>query len=303
MSAPMKDRFWNRMRQFFALIGFLSLLVLVAGFAGAFHPGLDTLALLRPVALVLAVLCLFAFRSGLLRFVTAVVCGFALASVVVTVLPGDDSDGDIVIYSKNVLWSNAAFDGLVEDILSTDADAVLLQEVTDQNLDLLAQLSADYPHQHLCQTEHFMKSAILSKRPLAADAKCVDGRSVAAARINVDGEQVWLVSAHLLWPWPYSGSNDDVAIASFLDSLYGPIILAGDFNRFAWTHRVNQIAKMTKTDLAGPVLPSLALTFDTRSLESLPIDMALAPGGGRLERRGYFGSDHRGILAHLSLTK
>ena len=131
---------------------------------------------------------------------------------------------------------------------------------------------------------------------MTGDARCSSERAVAAALTTVAGQQVWLVSAHIHWHWPLGHPEGEASAKTILNGLYGPVVMAGDFNSFGWTARMARFAEMSRTELAGPILPTL-------SIENvpLPVDMALAPGGGRIERRGYFGSDHRGILAYLSL--
>lgn len=282
----------------FAFVGLVAAFLLVVGFLGRFHPAFDAASLGRLMFFVLSAVCLFTFRSSILRFVTAVACGFALASMAVTVLPGSERPSDLSVYSKN-LWAEALdTPALLADIEAADPDAVFLQYLEPENEALLTALSSKYPQQLVCLYDEDLGIAVLTRAPQDSDTQCAQSYSMVAARIDVSGQPLWLVSAHLSKPWPFDEPESDAAGDLLLRDLPGSKVIVGDFNAAGWSARVDRLAKLTETELAGPNLPTMILGF-----APLPIDLALAPGGGRVERRGYFGSDHRGILVHLSLSK
>lgn len=298
MSGTRKDRFWNRIRQILACIGLVFALALLGGFFGFVHPALDGLSVARILTFAMSVLLLFAFRAAWLRFLTAVTCGFALASIAVTLVPGPDKAVDFSVYSKN-LWANdLQTEALLDDITASDTDAVFLQYIGQEHSDLLRALSAPFPHRHLCDFDGNRAIAILTRVPQEEGARCADVYSMAAARVVVNDQKIWLASVHLAKPWPFGDAAAERASDALLQTLFGTSVIVGDFNAAGWSARVGQMSTLTETELARPILPTMTLFF-----VPLPIDLALAPGGGRIERRGHFGSDHRGILAHLSLSK
>ena len=68
----------------------------------------------------------------------------------------------------------------------------------------------------------------------------------------------------------------------------------GDFNIFPWSGRVQRLARAAGAAVAGPV----RATYYLKGVP-LPIDLAMAPGGGSVELRAKLGSDHAGIVAEL----
>ncbi|MHA3913222.1 endonuclease/exonuclease/phosphatase family protein [Halovulum sp. GXIMD14793] len=138
--------------------------------------------------------------------------------------------------------------------------------------------------------------AVLSRHPFSGPPKCSDWRAVAAAPIMIGGQEVWIVSLHIHWPWPFQSAEAEAAAAGVLTPLQGPTVIAGDFNMLPWTQRVQRIARMTGTRLAGPA----QFTFSRRNIP-LPIDLVLAPGGGQVRMRPLIGSDHAGVVADISL--
>ncbi|MCY4179184.1 MAG: hypothetical protein OXD48_02705, partial [Litoreibacter sp.] len=158
-------------------------------------------------------------------------------------------------------------------------------------------LRPQFRHQHLCRFSNWSGIAIASKQPLTAPGKCTDTRAMAAAKIDLNGRPVWLVSTHIHWPWPAPSEKAEAEAHALLAELDGPIAIAGDFNTLPWTHRLHNIRALSGTQRAGPVRASVHL----RALP-LPIDFALSPGGGQVEIRGKIGSDHAGLLASLTLS-
>ena len=84
-----------------------------------------------------------------------------------------------------------------------------------------------------------------------------------------------------------------------LSGLNAPIVLAGDFNTLPWTHRMTGAMRLTGTQRAGPTPLTL---WHRRMRIPLPLDYVLSPGGGRVEARPLFGSDHMGLVADVLLA-
>jgi endonuclease/exonuclease/phosphatase (EEP) superfamily protein YafD len=271
--------------------------VLLAGFGGALHPALDSLALLRIPA---AAGCLI-FAVVLARPRTVVWSGAGMSATVLIILgaarimAGPEGQG-ITIYQKNLWAGNVASRALIADIRDSGADLVMLQEVSDRNVALLALLEEDYPHQQFCRFSAWSGMAVLSRFPAVAEGICSDGRGMAGLRVEGPDGPFWALSVHLHWPWPHGQAQQVDRLLPQLLALEGSVVIGGDFNMVSWAHSVRSIAAATETQRVGQRLPTI---FPYGA--PLPIDMVFAPTPGRNERRPQFGSDHYGIVARVAV--
>lgn len=266
------------------------------GFAGGLHPLGDSVSLFR---VVLGAICLLGclWSIGLVWRATL---GLTAAAALLTTLPlflGSHSDGDLTIYSKNLWYRNGQLDAVAADMRDSGAEVIALQEVSDPNLRLLTALEDSFPHQHLCRFSGWSGVAVLSKHPIA-DQTCSERRGIAAAQINRDGEQIWVGSVHLPWPFPYGNALASNAAHDVIKGLDGPVVLAGDFNIFPWANSVQQLQRSAKTQPAQPIRPTFMLKG-----APLFLDHVHAPGGGTVTYRDLLGSDHLGVLARVHLTR
>ena len=285
------------MRRLATATAALAALLTLGGFAGALHPAADTLALARPVFAVLALTGALVAprRSWRLGFAAL---GIAALATLAPALRPQPAGGDIRIYSKNLWAPNDDPARVVSDIEAAGVDAVFLQEVSRWNDTVLGLLAPQFPHQKFCRFSGWGGVAVASRLPFDGDGLCSREQGLAAAPVRIAGDRVWLASVHIPWHWPVESVSNENAVLAVLDRLDAPAVVAGDFNSFPWTSRVRRIAAARDNRPAGPVRPTLFV----RHLP-LPIDMAFAPGGGRLERRPQLGSDHYGIVADLALTR
>lgn len=272
-------------------------LVLV-GFLGRFDAVADTVSIGRPLFGIACLGGIIIARALWLRLAFGAIALLALCTVAVTFLP-QKPGGDIRIYSKNLLYTNAKVQALAADIEAADVDVVVFQEVSHRNDSVLGLLKTSFPYQHL-RPDHTTGRgiAVVSRHPFDGDPIRSKWPAIVAVPILMEDQRVWIVSAHMPWPWPFSNIRTEKAVAAVLSDLEGPIVIAGDFNFVPWSGRVGKITSLTGTYLAGPVQP----TFHFKNIP-LPIDLALAPGGGSLETRPLLGSDHAGIVADLGLSR
>ena len=277
------------------MIAALAGLLVFAGFLGGLHRAADTLALARPVFGLVALGGVFVAPGWRWRLGFVSVALAALATVGPALL-SQPAGGDIRIYSKNLWAPNSDPSAIVADIETAHVDAVFLQEVSRWNSHVLDLLENTFPHQKYCRFSGWGGVAVASRLPFDGPPRCSDKQAMAAAPVRVDGKRIWLVSAHIPWPWPSDSAENEAAAAAVLSGLDAPAVIAGDFNSFPWTRRVRRIAAESGTSPAGPVRPTLFIRH-----VPLPIDMAFAPGGGALDRRPQLGSDHFGIVADLAL--
>ena len=257
------------------------------------HRAADTIAMLRPLLAVLLLVAACMTRSRRARIAFGGIGVFSLASALVFLLP-QAPGSDLRLYTKNVWFGNGQVAAVQADITEAAVDVVMLQELSGKTSLLVAGLKADFPHQHVCRFSGWSAMAVLSKHPFVSPPRCTNTRALVAAQIDKDGRSVWVVSAHIPWPWPFDNAAAETDAETLLRSLTGPIVVAGDFNAFPWSPRVQRIRAITQTQVAGPTRPTL-----TFRRVPLPLDHVLAPGGGAVSYRPFLGADHRGVVADI----
>lgn len=275
----------------------LAIILALLGYIGWLHPIGDLLAVGRGYA-VAAVLVLAIAASFLgMRVAAFWSILFALLAgtpvVLATLWPGPS--GLFPLYQKNLRFDNVELAALEADIRRADPLALTVQELSDSNRALLSGLSDLLPHQHVCAFSGVGGVGVATRLTPVPDAVvCAPG--LAAMQVNWQEKQVWIVSVHLNWPWPFGQSDQVAELLPVLAALEGPVAMAGDFNMVRWGHSVRSLAEAARTTPAGPSTGTF-LRFDP--LLRLPIDHAFATAGGRIELREALGSDHLGLLVLL----
>ncbi|SRR6056297_405312 len=263
------------------------------GFAGAWHPAGDSLAVFRiPIAVVFALWVIWSPLPAWLRWSVAVLCLAAMTQIVAQKYVSHPS-GTVAVYQKNLLFENDQVAALAADIRAADPDIVTLQEVTSRNASLLRELRAEYPHQASCALVRWARVAILSRWPVDGEI-CIEKQGLVG--INVESPQgaFWAVSLHAYWPWPHDQAAQMDTLLPVLAELEGPVVIAGDFNMVPWSHVLRRLSATTQTHRAGPLFSTLS-----KLGAPLPIDHVFAPMGGAATARPLLGSDHRGVLANV----
>lgn len=280
----------------------LSFLLLLLGFFGRLYPAGDSLAVFRLHIAAGAVFwgiltTVFVNRWAALPTVIAFLLVFP---VLISYVQGDPSvmDTKARVYQKNLYFRLSDPDAIIHDILKSEADIVLLQEVSTQNLVVLEQLREVYPSQGYCAFNRVGGTAVLSRWPMVgAGPICPERGGMAALRLQSPIGPVWAVALHLHWPWPYGQASHVRSLLPELEQLEGPVIVGGDFNMVPWGNSVQQIAEATGTEIVGPTQTTLMYK---RGWMMLPIDHILLPKEwiGTSYTLSEFGSDHKGVIAH-----
>ena len=107
------------------------------------------------------------------------------------------------IVSANIAWTNPTPDRLTRELLETDADVLLLQEVTQDWIDLFerAGLAERYRYSVKYPLENSMGAAIYSRLPLDDVVVTVPARNpVIAADVTIEGETISLLDVHVVGP-------------------------------------------------------------------------------------------------------
>ncbi|MEM7295718.1 MAG: endonuclease/exonuclease/phosphatase family protein [Pseudomonadota bacterium] len=270
----------------------------LASYAGALHPALDSLAVLR-IPLALAVLLLAVARLARQWWILP---PCILAAAFLAYESGGwrllrPSDAAFSLYQRNLLYRNQETEAVLDEIWTLAPDVITFQELSSQNQVLLEQLRELYPNQLRCPYGPRYSIAILTRLPLGPDpAQCSGSRGAAALQLSVDGTLGWVVAVHLLWPWPFGDPAQPREFAGFIAALPGPKAVAGDFNQVPWSDAVRRIMGAADARYLGP----RRHTFVTNHIPlPLPIDHVLAPSG-YVTLLPKTGSDHYGLFAEIA---
>lgn len=276
----------------------LSATVLMASFAGEIHGAGDSLAVFRPVLIGgVFVSCVLVYRWWIARF--WLVCVVAVTGVHVwQILPKTTTwnGSGAVIYQKNLLFRPSDRSDLIADIRSIAADVVTLQEVSRENLPLLAILEDEYPYQLLCDGHAVGAVAILSKTILEGQG-CSGFPGYARAVTVIGAQPVQVFAIHLHWPWPFGQRDHLLGLLENMTPMEDAYtVVGGDFNMVASGRPITWVETATQTQRVGP----LVKTFELYGYP-LGIDHIFATGGGTdLMVRPQLGSDHYGLVARIS---
>ncbi|HMP41736.1 MAG TPA: endonuclease/exonuclease/phosphatase family protein [Roseiflexaceae bacterium] len=214
------------------------------------------LLLLIPAALLL--------RSRPLRGATVLALLIALAAVGPYLTPtfaAPPAGRPLRIATFNLWQSNPDLVATLLAARDQDADIIAFQELThDAAAIIRAQLSDMYPYQHLTPTSSHAGLGVISRYPIVAQPAGfrAPGQQLL---IDVDGQPLTFVNVHLAAPrylqrsyataWyvpplaAYSSATRDTQMDRFLtaiESIHGPLVVAGDFNTSDREPRYQQLA-------------------------------------------------------------
>ncbi|MCB1339240.1 MAG: endonuclease/exonuclease/phosphatase family protein [Maritimibacter sp.] len=234
---------------------------------------------LRPVA-ALVILCLA---------IAVLVCPTGLAA----------QNREVVHYQKNMKFDMTDQKRLAGDILARRPDTVTLQEVNGDNRDVLKWLRPQYPWQKICHFDEIGRVAVMARWPVVAGTEqCLRGQGIAAMQVEMPEGKVWVMSVHLETPDKPLHRLMVQNLVPELARFRGPKIIAGDFNAFPGSASVSALAQAAGVTELGPRI----ITYRVANLLGFTIDHVMVTGGsGRVEQLPLIGSDHFGVLAHITL--
>lgn len=266
----------------------------------------DSVAVFRLQISALVFLCAaIAFVSGSRAFATLimVVSGAALLPIVAG-FSGlfNGAPGSITLYQKNLLWKELSRGKLTREIRASDADIITLQEISDHDWRYMEKLFDAYENKFFCQRSPNSSMGILTGFSIIeGSGTCIEDTPFAAVQVQMpDGAPVWVVSVHLGWPFPAGQKKKTGTLVNFLETLSGPVIIAGDFNMVPWGSTVRRIVAAADAKILGPIQSTYPAGGP---LFPLPIDHVLVPRSstGLVEVRPLEGSDHYGLIARFDL--
>ena len=264
--------------------------------------------LLASVLPILALALVGARRLAGLCLLLAIGSGAALVAQRVATSAPLAADAPVDL---RLLWFNADFRNptppaeIVAAIRASGADLVMLAETLEIGpaLDGLADL---YPYRAGCLAT--CEVSVLSRYPLQDLQVITPGiawdERMAVFDLTLPGRvPVSFVALHMTKPWFYGIVDDEIdTIEAALPRHPGPMVLAGDLNSAPWSLRLRWLRRVAH--LEDPLVP-IATWPAAAGGYGLPIDHVLVRGGPRIVSiapwGAELGSDHRGLLAALSL--
>ena len=287
------------------ILAVLTLALLVAGYGGAVHPAGDSLAVFRvPLALLAFALCLLCRRPPVLVWGGACLAGLALLGQRPGWLaPRSAPDAAFLLYQKNILVSAADQTDFVTSVRASGADFVTLQEVGSRNWHVLEDLKQEFPYQQTCEGKYVYDVAVLSRYPtVPGTGFCHKKAAITGFQVETPQGVIWLMSLHLVWPWPYDQAQGVDLLEAMLPDLTGAKLIGGDFNSVGWAASVARVAQATDTTRIGHIQPTFTLPLIGMGVA---IDHVLTSGTGpqAVQVMPRFGSDHNGLLAQVSVSR
>lgn len=291
---------------------------LVTGGLAENYPALDIVnngLLLLAVGLAVLLLLSLALRSRMLIVTTGALLAIALATLIPN-LSGtaanapENAERFLRVATFNMWGKGDLHLQKVEAFLAkTEPDVVVLEEIRWKHEGFLRDMQDVYPNQ---AGKHGL--VILSKYPIV-DKSRLDRPGqpywqsliVAWAKLDVDGREVNIVGAHMSRPFYASQQKNDYDhLTKFVQSLTGPVIVAGDFNAAPWTHKAHKFSATTGLGRfntfvptwparwkALPLVPVLPIDNVFVSPQLTKIDLSV---GNRLE------SDHLPVVADIAFV-
>ncbi len=215
------------------------------------------------------------------------------------------------VLSFNVWFRNPDMSSTAAYIEQSQADAVVLLELTPPQAERLRPLLPSYPHFHIEPSR--MGAAVFTKWPVL-DAESLplaqDGAIAARVRVDWRGTPVTVLGVHLNWPLGPRNSqfrNEELAgVVAFSKSQHEPLIVAGDFNLTPWSEYFSDALEESGLHDSARGY-GLARSWPAQfSLLGIRIDHCLLSREWRSVRTEVgppLGSDHLPVIADLTLQR
>lgn len=216
------------------------------------------------------------------------------------------------VMSVNILTRNNRYADVMEEIVATDPDLLLVMEVDRLWMRELAQLSQRYPHRVGIVTAHNFGMVLFSKTPFASKQIYEWGRFripyINATIRQTNGQVIRVYGVHAVPPVRKERLRDNQQQRKVLmteaSQFEGPVIMLGDWNDTPWSRSYKQILSGTgfKNAASGSIpLPTWRPFF----FGGLMIDHIFVKGFQirNWHVGGDIGSDHRAVIAEVQVQE
>lgn len=216
------------------------------------------------------------------------------------------------VYSQNIAFRNQDKEAVVAQIRESDADIVVLQEVTAGWLEQLKPLLEIYQYDVTEARENNFGMMVMSRFPIVefgiADFSGWDVPSITAT-IDVRGEKIVVIGTHP--PPPVARDLWEVrnwhleSLAQNARLEQKPLLVVGDLNTTPWSAAYRKF--IDESELVSAMWPGKA-TWKPLSLPcvGLPTDYQFVSEHFRMvngRRLDFAGSDHRAMLLDFALAE
>ena len=281
-----------------------------ASWLGWVHDVGDSLATFRPIWLIAALIlgavawpirrrgvCVVAVLSALGLGLTAVTWGVGAPGFQAQAQP----EAGFRLYQNNLLHAQRDHRLTLSNIAALSPDVITFQEVSQNKRSLLEALRGDYPYQAFCRYGAVGAVMVLSRLPVT-DTKplCLYPMGLVALQVVTPRGPVWVVAVHAKWPFPFNDPAQVDYMETALGKLDGAVVMAGDFNMVAATHRLRRLSRAAGVSRLGPWLPTFRLPSGPGWWRyPVQIDHVFTTLDGRVQRAPNSGSDHIPLVADL----
>jgi endonuclease/exonuclease/phosphatase (EEP) superfamily protein YafD len=314
---------WSRMATAILATGTIAaVLATIVGFGGDWHWFADLFAHFRPqyvigFAVVLPLLLLRRcwWVAGLAG--AGAVGNFAVmwphATVPVVAQAAAADAPRVRVVSLNLLQGNTKLDAVEKFLRDSEADVIVVQEVTPASAEVLRKLAPVYPGQLIRGRKHSKGTAFLTRLPLkSVRFEGTPGQELIGAVIaEIEGSAgpFTVLGVHSHKPTSAKGAaSQDLYFDWIADQVAAerakgvPVIVAGDFNATPWSRSFKRFtAACPLTDTSRGIL--FGATWSFYLPHRLMIDHAFVSPEWRLLRRVVgpaVGSDHRPLILDLA---
>ena len=199
---------------------------------------------------------------------------------------------------------------LIALIRDTQPDVVLVLEVDDAWVHDLELLAALYPHRHYEPRKHDLGIALLSRLPVNdLDVHYFGPADVPSFTARLEdhrGNSFHLIGTHPLPPLSATGAvvrNEQLTnINAFIQTLAGPVVLAGDLNSTSWSPNFRDFVRRAGLRDTRNGFGNLPTWPGKLAPIGITIDHVLVTPDISVRARSvgpYIGSDHRPLLVDL----
>ncbi len=228
-------------------------------------------------------------------------------------------DQILTVYFANTLVSNNNTDLITSSISASNADIVVLTEITPENFAKVSEnLVASYPHKNIAPGySHGLTMAYLSSKELEKEFQIHDfipssERDIPVIEMSVQHENSF-VTVLGLHPYPPLQGEKSIwqleqfeNLDNYISTLTNPVVVVGDFNATPWSKPLSLFQKSNlKNSRNGAGIVGTWPTW-LPAIARIPIDHGLVSDDFRVIDFSIgkeTGSDHFPIIIELSIEK
>ena len=291
---------------------------LLLGFLGELAWQFDLFANFRVQYLGIFALCVIASTLARRRAVALVaLLGVALTTASMAQYFAASKQAETTLTAQfrlmtfNAWFRNEDWAAVARYLENSDADAIVLQEVSELQAQELAANMPSYPHRTVA-ADPMHSVVVFSRMPLLeVTAEGLAGGLTRASRVSLawQGQRITILGTHLHWPLGSSNAAARNAELQHLSELArheaGPLLLAGDFNLTSWSRYFATFVSASGLNECALGQGLLATWPAQLRPARIRIDHCFASAHWRVRRVSIgpsVGSDHLPLIADLELA-